>query len=210
MTIPDVIFANNISKGADVPHGILYSIRKIVTNNQILNFVVPSTNYTTYAGNIGDPIKIGTRWIGHNNQYGYYQYGFKDKFVFPTAYSIRGNSDGAFAKEWYFYGINDGEEPVLLATDSNVGTTYCGDGLICNSFNWATFMLKNVKKAFRYFRIKIKTPSKSEVWHMIYTGVDIFGILSSDGRKIVKKSYQTKNSIISYLVLRSMMYIVSL
>ena len=214
MTIPDVIVANNISKGADIPRGIIYHIRESVTNDNILSFVAPSTNYGSYNGKIENPIKQTDLWQGLSNQNGYYQIEFKGRFVFPTAYSLKGYNAGGFAKEWYFYGINDGEDPTLLAEGSNEGSTYCGSGTACNSLNWATFELKSVTKAFRYFRIKIKTPSSSGSWHMLYTGIDIFGTLSFNGRITAKtrksicyKSIPVNSHFHSYLVLRFAVYI---
>ena len=45
MTIPSVIEAKNISTGINEPHGIVYTIRKKVSKDVVLNHAFPSTNY---------------------------------------------------------------------------------------------------------------------------------------------------------------------
>ena len=185
MSIPDIIEANNISTGNSEPHGIIYKIREKVTNNNILDYVTPSTN----AERSGVPISIMVKWDGgYQSEYNtnaYVQVEFKDRYIYPTHYALKGYSYG-YAKEWYIYGFNTNDDLTLLATHSSIGSTYCGDPsgcgkCCCNNF-WGTFQLDTVNKAFRYIRLKLKTPSDPNNYRIALSGFEVFGILSKDAR----------------------------
>ena len=125
MTLPQYIEALDAPTGSNEPHGILYQIRGNVTNDQITNYVIP-TYSGSYSGNLKEPIKWTNFWQGYPSS-GYYQIEFKDRFVFPTHYSLKGSNGYTCSKEWDLYGFNSGETPFLLSSDTSVGSTYCGD-----------------------------------------------------------------------------------
>ena len=152
MTLPEYIEAFDAPTGSNEPHGILYQIRGNVTNDKLTNFVIPTCS-GSYNANPHDPIKWSDPWQRSSSS-GYYQIEFKDRFVFPTHYSLKGYA-GYFAKEWDLYGFNSGDTPTLLSSDTSVGSTYCGDSdSDYPNDNWGTFNIKNTpQKAYRFFSI---------------------------------------------------------
>ena len=56
MSVPDVIVANDPPQGNGEPHGIIYTIRQKVTNDNILNYVVP-TAHDFYRGDANSLVK---------------------------------------------------------------------------------------------------------------------------------------------------------
>ena len=189
MTLPDYIEAFDAPTGSDEPHGILYQIRGNVTNDQITNFVVP-TEYGSYNGNLYNPIKWTGLWQGIESS-GYYQIEFKERFVFPTNYSLKGNSFSSYGNKWDLYGFNSGEPPVLLSSDTSIGSTYCGDYYYCSGNNWGTFKIKNPpQKAYRFFRF---AHPKCEC--LMFAGVEFFGIFSTKSVKAKMKNSRRYKSI---------------
>ena len=152
MSLPEYIEALNAPTGGNVPYGILHQIRGNVTNDKIVNYVVPKTSGTTY-GNKNIPIMLSSNYWHSYETTGYYQIEFKERTVFPTHYSFKGY-EAAYSKEWNLYGFNyENEDYTLLSSDTSVGSTYCGSGSSCASIGWGTFKIKNTpQKAFRYFR----------------------------------------------------------
>jgi hypothetical protein len=193
MTVSDVIVADEIPVGSAEPHGIIYKIRQNVTNNNILNYVQPTTNYQ-YAGNIETVVKWDSYWLGGSNQNTYLLIDFKNRFIFPTHYSIKGYSGRCFAKEWILYGLNSTNgSPVEITRNTSIGSTFCGDpsgcGSGCCNDKWGTFMINNPTGAFRYLKIMSLVPScGTSSWYMAFRGFEIFGILSKDGRTSLTKT----------------------
>ena len=190
MTLPRFIEAFDAPTGSDEPRGILYQIRGNVTNNKITNFVVPtaygaSSASGAWAYRLYSPIKWTDAWQGQEST-GYYQIEFKDRFVFPTSYSLKGKSGASYGKEWDLYGFNSGETPVLLSSDTTDGSTYCGS---CSN-DWGTFKIKNPpKKAYRFFRF-----NHPKYRNFLSAGVEFFGIFSTNGVKVkMKKSRRYKS-----------------
>jgi hypothetical protein len=103
MSVPDVIVADEIPFGNAEPHGVIYKIRQIVTNDNILSYVEPSTNYPN--GNAETVVKWNGVWQSGSNQNVYLLIDFKDRFIFPTHYSLKGWSSASYTKEWILYGF---------------------------------------------------------------------------------------------------------
>ena len=137
MSIPDVILANEPPQGSGEPHGIIYSIRQKVTNNNILNYVV-STAHQFLDGDVNSLVKWNSYSMSTATKGSYLEIEFKDRFVFPTFYSFKGHYDyGYIAKEWNLYGlVSQTDTPELIATNTCIGSTDCtsikGDGF-CNN-----------------------------------------------------------------------------
>ena len=79
MTVPSVIVADEIPVGSAEPHGIIYKIRQIVTNSNILNYVEPTTNYP--YRNIETIVKWDGGWSSGNDQSAHLLINFKNRFI---------------------------------------------------------------------------------------------------------------------------------
>ena len=196
MSVSDVFEANDIPTGSTEPQGIIYNIRKNVTESKIMEYVEPTSNVATNTGNIESIVKWNDVWQCQNNQNAYLLIEFKDMFVFPTFYSLKGKYGYYFAKEWYLYGYNSIlEDLTLLSTNTSMGSTYCGDPSMysnsCCNDNWGTFVINPVKKAFKFFKIMSKTPSGTGDWRIAMRGFEIFGLLSKDGKISLEKKRKT-------------------
>ena len=217
MSISNVFVTNEIPTGADEPNGIIYNIRKNVTDTNILNYIVPTANVSTLNGNIQTIVKWDSYWQSEdNNKEAFLQIEFKTRFVVPTHYSLKGKLGYAYSKEWYLYGYNTlNEEPTLLSTDTSVGSTYCGntndDTNTCRNDNWGTFPIKyKVNKGFKYFGIRIKKPNNPSYWRIAMRGFEVFGTLSiyqsissiRTKRTYCFKSYPLNNHLPTYAFLR--------
>ena len=112
--------------------------------------------------------------------------------MFATHYSFKGWDGGYYSIEWNIYGFNSlSETPQKIATNTSVGSTYCGSEKICNEKTWGTFVIQNPKKAYKYFKIEVKTPSNIQYPAILLNGFDIFGVYSKDGRTTLKKPKRT-------------------
>jgi hypothetical protein len=202
MTIPDVIVANEIPVGNAEPHGIIYKIRQEVTNDNILNYVRPTSNYPKGGSYINTVVKWDDKWQSGNNRNAYLLIDFKDRFIFPTHYSMKGYKYVTFAKEWALYGLNSLDEPpVELSMNTSVGSTFCGDPSLCNTAastcigcccnnDWGTFMINSPTRAFKYLKMMSLVSSSPSGWYIAMRGFEVFGILSKDGRT----SFTTRNT----------------
>jgi hypothetical protein len=219
MTVSDVIFANEIPVGSAEPHGIIYKIRQNVTNNNILNYVQPTSN-TYHLGNIESVVKWDDRWQSGSDQNSYLLIDFKDRFIFPTHYSMKTYTGRCFAKEWILYGLNSTNgSPFEITRNTSIGSTFCGDPSACNrdtccNDNWGTFMISNPTGAFRYLKIMSLVPScGTSSWYIAISCFEVFGILSKDGRTSLTRtpiprktycfrSYPMNNYLPAYIFLQ--------
>ena len=198
MSIPDVITANDPPHGSDEPHGIIYSIRQKVTNDNILNHVIPTARHPQDGHcSISTFVKWDSFCMSTSDKGSYIEIEFKDRFVFPTFYSFKGHTKGYVAKEWNLYGlVSQTDTPELIATNTTEGSTYCSPGSYgyCSNDNWGTFAIHGAKKAYRYFRIENKVPSFSGYYRVNMKALEIFGILSKDGRTLEKATKYPKTN----------------
>ena len=180
--LPDSFEANNIPKGSEIPSGIIKQIKNEVTD--ITSYVYPSYGGTLCQGDI----KTLVNWDNFVQVYKsgmYLQVWFKHGFVYPTSYSIKGTSKSkCYATEWTLYGFNTAEEEMtILGEDKSEGTTFCNSGKNdCESNNWATFSVRKVTKAFKYFRMIDKSCSCNYDDFLLLGGFELFGLYSIDGR----------------------------
>ena len=191
LSVPEVIEANEISVGSEVPRGIISKIRSLVSD--VTSYVKP----TSTEVNEGD-VNTLVNWNNYvllKGQTAYAQVEFKHGYVYPTSYSLKGyNSNTCFAKEWYLYGFNEeNEEKTLLSENKSEGSTFCSTGERCNNDNWATFSINPVQKAFKYFRIVSKTPSCSilDYWNILLSGFEVFGVYHNDEKNSAKAKRET-------------------
>ena len=188
LSVSDVIEANKISVGSEVPLGIISKIRSLVSD--VTSYVKPTSN-TDVWGNVNTLVNWNNR-VSLFGQTAYAQVEFKHGYVYPTSYSLKGyNENICFAKEWYIYGFNEENgEKTLLSENKSEGSKFCGTAEGCNNANWSTFSINPVQKAFKYFRIVSKTPSCAS-WYIHLSGFEIFGVYSIDGRTPAKAKRET-------------------
>ena len=213
MSISDVIEATNIPNDGEEPHGIIYEIRNRVTNDNILNYVNITSNATSFSGSLEALVKWGSISRSSANKEAYVQIEFKNRFVFPTYYSFKGESGGHFAKQWQILGLNsENETPTVLATNSfRESPSYCCDDTCCCNENWGTFKINpKTNKGFRFIRINCTESSYPSVvkWRVGLRGFEIFGKLSINGnikkpkRTYCFKSYPINHHLPTYAFLR--------
>jgi hypothetical protein len=179
MSLPEYIEALNAPTGNNVPYGIIEQIRGNVTNNNILSYVVATSNVSTW-GDTNGPIK----WSDHCQflgKTGYWQIEFKNRFVFPTHYSLKGSSGYSASLKWSLFGFNtESLDLTLLSKDTSACSSFCEsltcDGCGCKN-DWGTIAIKYPpNKAFRYFRI-----AHTSNTYFTFAGIEFFGILSTNG-----------------------------
>ena len=130
LSVPSTFEEKNIPSGSTPPHGIISRLRN--ETSDITSYVQPSSKHDYIGGDVNTLVKWNTYVQIHGDD-AYLQVEFKQGYVFPLSYSLRGhNGPHAFAKEWYLYGFNevDGEK-TLLNEASNEGTTFCGNESLC-------------------------------------------------------------------------------
>ena len=190
MGLDDVIEAYDPPQGSAEPHGIIYKIREQVTNDKIIDYITPTSNVATNKGDINYIVTWNGGWQSSNSDNAYFQVEFKDHYVFPTHYSIKGFSGKQYAKSWELYGLNSlSEAPTFLSRNTSVGSTYCGD---CSEENWGTFVINNAPKSFRYFRFSIKEGILTNYYFIALKGFEIFGVFLKTPIK-PKKTYCYKS-----------------
>lgn len=215
MTLPSYINANNPPTGNGYPSGIIYSVRQKVGYDNIASYVIPTENRP--LSNSEYDIKELVKW---NGQYSsscsmdaYIQFEFKDRYVYPTYYSLKGRKDWYYTKEWYLYGFNEvGEEKTLISENTSVGSTFCAGGSTCASYDWGTFQIIKPVQPFRYFMLTIKTPSAISSPYNNFCGFEIFGVYSSNKATLSSKkktycfvSYPLRSRLPAYAFLRLFM-----
>ena len=181
MTLPSYIKRNDPPTGNGVPSGIISSIRQTVGEENIANFVVPTTNRPS-SYDITNVVKWSNQWSSSCSMDAYLQFEFKNRYVYPTYYSLKGNTKWLYTKEWYLYGINEkGNKIIIVSENSSTGSTLCGgNAQRCANSDWGTFQINNNVEPFRYLRIVIKTPSNSTYPYNNFCGFEIFGVYSSN------------------------------
>jgi hypothetical protein len=174
MSLPEYIEALNAPTGNNVPYGIIEQIRGNVTNSNILSYVVPTFNgsQNTY-GNINNPIIQNGFWQSWDSS-GYFQVEFRNRYVFPTHYSLKSSKGWDSSTYWNLYGFNSGDQVhTLLSNDTCINSTYTRG----QTDEWGTFAIKYPpNKAFRYFRITHPTHT-----YFALSGIEFFGFLSTNG-----------------------------
>ena len=191
--------------------GIIYKIVNSlgVSDPIASNLVVPAAS-GTYAGNVSTLVlwdlksfqtagTTGKPWV---------QLEFPKRYIFPSAYSMRGiapgENGGCFANKWKVYGIYEGDIDVpdywvALGINDTTEAPYCNKISIynnCNDFNVGTFTMRRIslEKGFRYIRWVFES-SISNCGQMHYfatSALDVYGTLSD--KKILKKRVSCRNS----------------
>ena len=187
MSLPKVIgpvYPNNDLSG------IIYQIKNVynIANPISNNIVVPSSSKITVG-----VIETMIMWNADcfqtflvRGQNVYFQLEFPNRYIYPTAYSIRGvpSSYGRYyAAKWKVEGFNFGEEEdknqwKLLAENTSSEGDYCGHNIVCDGKKIATFPIPKTNKGFRYIRFTpLESSGDDEYMHFTSSGIDIFGTL---------------------------------
>ena len=195
MTLPLRIEANKPPTGNGVPNGIISAIRTKVGESNIASYVIPTTNRPQ------SDIENIVKWKAWRSAYyndAYLQIEFKDRYVYPTFYSLQGIEGYPYAKEWYLYGFNDEDDLfTLVSYNTSVGSTFCTGSEQCASDDWGTFQIITKVEPFRYFRLAIRTPSSSFPIISL-KGFEIFGLYSSKKETLSSNKKTRAYSFASY------------
>ena len=210
MTLPSRFEANNPPTGSGVPSGIISTVRATVGESNIASYVIPTTNRPN--SDVNNIVKWNICWTSSSNLDAYFQVEFKDRYVYPTFYSLQGSKCSWYAKEWRLYGFNEeNDEMTIVSENTSVGSTFCTGSEKCASDDWGTFQIINKVEPFRFFRLTIKTPSSSSNPFNCVKGFEIFGLYSSSKEtlSVSKKkktychvSYPCKPRLAAYVLLR--------
>ena len=154
------------SPQGDVLKGIIYKLKNVFKINDPIssNYVVPSS-IGTRSGDIKSLVIWDDITYGATNvQNSWVQLSFPNRFIFPTAYSLKEPTNGrysawVFAREWKVYGIHEGEENEegkwdLLGINDSSQTIFCRDvlasGHCVGGTDVGTFMLKPMPSNIGY------------------------------------------------------------
>ena len=157
--------------------------------------------YTFYSLSLSFPgmhIKTIITWTSsfqtYSTQGSYIQIEFKNSYIHPIGYSLKGYYEKCFAKVWKFQGIDENEDTTDIEQNTSVGSLFCGNGEKCLNMDWGYFELKEIpKKVFRKLRWSLVTGSCTG-YHMALSGIEVYGVLSDTGIKY-KKYYINKATI---------------
>ena len=215
MIVVSDFYLNDPPTGSNQPHGIIYTIRNKVTDNEILSYVEPTLHEKYYGSE-----EVLIKWTQYDfcqtveDEGSYVQIEFKKGYVFPTFYSFKGSgSHGYISKEWDLYGLTSFDGKLeLIASNTSESSTFCYPyygNCRCGNENWGTFAIHDAKKSYKYFRIIAKNPLKAGHHAVELSGFEIFGYYSkygTSGNKIPKtycfRSYPISRHIPFYLVVR--------
>jgi hypothetical protein len=173
-------------------NGIIYKLKNELKVDPINdNYVIPSSINAAH-NNLNTLVNWDAEYSSHgpgsSTNQPWVQLSFPNRYIFPTAYSIRGSSSGSwFSTEWYVYGIQEGDENAenrwdLLSTNKNTESIYCitvGSNGECYDLRVGTFNIQNIStKGYRHLRWRQKT-SCCGGYYFSTTGIDVYGTLSS-------------------------------
>ena len=181
MSLPEYIEAKDIPTGSNEPCGIICKLKSQVSN--VLTYIEATSTSAINHGQLSYIVSWEDLFQTKNDQNSYVQIEFKDRYIFPTHYSFRG-WDGSYSyhKEWDIYGYNSlNNDEELITTNTSADSTFCSPGTYCSGKTWGTFAIQNPKKAYRYLKIKLKTPSNPNFYAILLSGFEVFGIYSKTG-----------------------------
>lgn len=193
-------------------NGIIYLLKSNFSIDPIINsYVIPSASVSSSSTSSLVYWNVTNYQIrGSSRNLPWVQLSFPNRYIFPSAYSMRGvfqvNNRFSHAKSWNVYGIHEGAENNeekwdLLATNNTSESTYCNlvdeDGY-CEDNRTGTFTLKPLpsSRGYRSLRWKYKTGSPSTNYYFSTSGLDVYGILSSS--QVLSLSKKGKTCIRRY------------
>ena len=130
---------------------------------------------------------------------------FPKRYIFPTAYSLRGSKGWVHAKSWNVYGIHEGDEEKgdsswdLLGQNDSTQSPYCNqEAAECASNDVGTLTLKPMPslQGYRSIRWMSTVDASSEHPTFMTSGVDVYGILT----KSKFNDISTRNAIKFYML----------
>ena len=170
--------------------GIIHYIKNGLGINDPIasNIVIPSA----MGSALGDQ-KTLVLWdsdcfLATTNANSWVQLSFPGRYIFPSAYSLRGVTGvWCYPLEWNVYGIKDGEENKtsddwdLIGSSKTSESTYClTNSVTCNDTTVGTFKLKRMHSliGYRHLRWMITKGSCSDIPRFATSGIDVYGTLS--------------------------------
>ena len=173
MILPDIIEAP--FPNGDSTEGLISKFRNLNPNEEIENEIIPST-IDIDNGDINTLVywNSGVQSKGDST---YFQLQFKNYYIFPLGYSLRGFNTKHFGTKWSLTGYDaDFDNSVDLGINESANSNFCGTEEICNSNKWGTFSIPKQHKTFRYLRWSRIESSFDNYFAL--GGIEVFGILS--------------------------------
>ena len=184
-------------------HGIINKLTKTFNIDVLNEKYVSLDSSPKYTGEITALVNHGT---GHHQSKSdgistYMQISFNKGYIFPTGYTLKGPSSGAFgySKSWYVYGIHEGDQSdnekwELLGENDTTQSTYCKtlryDGE-CQDNRVGSFSLKQMKTLIGFKALRWVTKEGCCNSNIFFSeGIDIYGTLS-----LIKSFKRTMKSL---------------
>lgn len=196
MGLPYGIYSNK-PEGNSL-RGIIYQIvNKYGIKNPLTSKIIELDSPTTKGGELETIVLWNNdcwkTYIEKPNE-AYVQMKFPGRFLFPSAYSIRGtNVSSHYAKSWDVFGFNEGDEEnrnnwELLAKHTAAEGNFCDNIKLCNTKAIATYMISQRTKGFRYIRWSATESSTSNIDnHFATSGIEVYGLLSKSEEFCLKR-----------------------
>ena len=187
MICPDTIEAPYPNRNST--EGIISKFRNLNPNEKIESVFVP-TSTSIDNGNLNTLLYWNSGVQLRQSSSSFFEIEFKDYFIFPLGYSLRGFQSKHFALRWKFSGYTeDHSKEVSFGSYKSEGSGFCGTGSVCSSNSWGTFQNNRQKNCFRFLRWTFEEGSFS-LKYFALGGIEVFGILSRSPTTI----FRTLNS----------------
>ena len=172
--------------------GIIYKLKEVlgVKDPIASNYVIPSS-----VGDRDSSYNVKSLVLWNANFYGtsyvanaWIQLTFPKRYIFPTAYSLKGYKNYCHAKSWNVYGIHEGDENKdksswdLLGENDTTQSPYCNPPASgCASDSVGTLTLKPLPSVQGYRSIRWMTTENSASCRPTFmvSAVDVYGILTN-------------------------------
>ena len=172
------------------PNGIIHTIR---TNHGISNPVtegiIKPTALNTDSGSINNVVLSSGDWATTQtlNPSPFFQLEFPNRFLFLSAYSMKGISNTGWCcqSKWRIEGFNkenegDSSKWTLLGRNTSSEKNFCGDSSRCSSNEISTYSVIVQSKGFRYIRWTSEDSyCGSSYCRFVASGMEVYGTLST-------------------------------
>ena len=163
VTVPEVEVQLTVQNELN---GIISKLKQTYSDDEIIaNYATPSSIHDI-TGNSKELITWEYfRYMagaGSASNYPWIQLYFPNGYIYPTAYSMRGNTNTpCFCKEWNVYGIHEGDINTegnweLLGQNDTSQSIYCvkDSSSYCNDARVGTFTMKSMisNRGYKYIR----------------------------------------------------------
>ena len=123
----------------------------------------------------------------NDNNLSFVEIEFKDLYVHPFGYGLKGYYGKNFARVWLFQGIDDQGNITDIEENTSSGSLFCSDdnNNTCSNMDWGFFELKKLpQKVFRKLRwTAVNSSNPASYKHIALSGIEVYGTLSATGER---------------------------